>query len=351
MKIRLLFILVVFLAAAKAFPEDIIFTKGTYSEVLAKAKQENKVLMIDFFTDWCKWCVEIEKKVYTNPEVAAFANNYQINWKIDAEKGEGVDLAKKYSVTGYPTIVFVDGNGDEIDRIIGYLPVKDFLPSMKDIVNGKNTTKSLQAKLKENPNDAEANYRLGKKLLESGNTQEAKECMQKVINADPSNNAGWTDNAELITAQIAGGKEGILAFISKYPESELRKDALIFLAETTLENNDYETGEKYYKELFEKYGKNDEDINFNYGNFLLSKIYGITKKENISKEDNLKGIEYANNCLEYVKGSINEASCYYYLAVLNFNLGNKVQSNEYIDKAISIFNRKSFREFKEKINK
>lgn len=351
MKLRILFIIILLIAAVKAYPEDIVFTNGTYAEVLAKAKQENKVLMIDFFTDWCKWCVEIEKKVYTNAEVADFANSFQVNWKIDAEKGEGVNLAKKYNVTGYPTIVFVDGNGDEIDRIIGYLPVKDFLPAMKDIVSGKNTTKTLQAKLKENPNDAEANYRLGKKLLESGNTQEAKECMQRVITADPANNAGWTDNAELIIAQIAGGKEGIIAFISKYPESELRKDALIFLAETTLENNDYETGDKYYKELFEKYGKNDEDINFNYGNFLLSRIYGITKKENITKEDNLKGIEYANNCLEYVKGSINEASCYYYLAVLNFNLGNKVQANEFIDKAISIFNRKSFREFKEKINK
>lgn len=317
---------------------------------MAKAKAENKVLMIDFYTDWCKWCVELEKKVYTNSEVSAFANNYQINWKIDAEKGEGVDLAKKYQVSGYPTIVFVDGNGDEIDRIIGYLPVKDFLPSMKDIVSGKNTTKSLQLKLKDNPNDAEANYRLGKKLLESGNTDEAKACLNKVLIEDPSNTLGWTDNTELLLAQLSGKKEDIQTFISKYAESELRKDALIFLAESTLENNDYETGDAYYKELFEKYGKNDEDINFNYGNFLLSRIYGITKKQSITKEDNLKGIEYANQCLEYVKGSINEASCYYYLSMLNYNLGNKVQANEYIDKAISIFNRKSFREFKEKIN-
>ncbi len=351
MNFKSLLIIALLLISFKAFANEIQFTNGTYTEVLSKAKAESKVLMIDFYTDWCKWCVELDKKVYTNSEVADFANKNQVNWKIDAEKGEGIELAKKFQVAGYPTVVFVDGNGDEIDRIVGYLPVKDFLPAMKDFVSGKNTLKSLQATLSANANDIEANFRLGKKTLEVGNAGDAKKYLEKVVSLDSENNSGWTDDAELYLAQISGKKDDIDAFVNKYPKSDLTKQALIFLAESTMENNDYTTGDKYYDELIAKYGKNDEEVSFSYGQYLLSKIYGITKNENISKELNLKGIELANTCLVFVKGSVNEASCYYYLAMLNLNLGNKAQALDYIDKAISIFDRKSFRELKDKINK
>ena len=351
MKIKSFLVIALLLIFIKANADEIKFINGTYAEVLSKAKAENKVLMVDFFTDWCKWCVELDKKVYTNSEVADFANKNQVNWKIDAEKGEGIELAKKFQVSGYPTVVFVDGNGDEIDRIVGYLPVKDFLPAMKDFVSGKNTLKSLQATLSENANDIEANFRLGKKMLESGNAEDAKKYLEKVISMDSENNSGWTDDAELYLAQISGKKDDIDAFVNKYPKSDLTKQALIFLAESTMENNDYATGDKYYDELILKYGNSDEEVSFSYGQYLLSKIYGITKNENISKEMNLKGIELANKCLGYVKGSVNEASCYYYLSMLNLNLGNKTQALDYIDKAISIFDRKSFRELKDKINK
>jgi tetratricopeptide (TPR) repeat protein len=222
---------------------------------------------------------------------------------------------------------------------------------MKDYVSGKNTLKSLQSTLATNPNDIEANLRMGKKLFESGNNADARKHFENVTKLDSDNKSGWTDDAELYLAQMNGKKEDIDSFIKKYPDSELTKQALLFLAESTMENNDYATGDKYYEELIAKYGKNDEDVSFSYGQFLLSRIYGITKNENISKSDNMKGIELANTCLEYVRGSINEASCYYYLSILNFNLGNKSAANEFIDKAINIFDRKSFREFKEKINK
>jgi thioredoxin-related protein len=351
MKIKSIVIAIMLLLSLKAFSNEINFTSGTYSEILAKAKAENKVVMIDFFTDWCKWCVELDKKVYTVADVADFANSNQINWKIDAEKGEGVEIAKKYGVSGYPSVVFVNGDGEEIDRIVGYIPAKDFLETMKDYNAGKNTIKSLKAILTTNPDDVEANFRLGKKSADGGNMPEAKTYFEKVVTLDPNNKSGWTDDAELFLAQIRNTPADIEAFAKKYPDSELIKDAYIYLAEVSLEANDYSKADGYYKKLFEKYGKNDESISFGYGQYLLTKIYSITKKEKITKEDNNKGIELANECLGYVKGGVNEASCNYYLSIFYYNLGDKAKANESIDKAIVIFDRKTFREQKEKINK
>lgn len=351
MKLKSLIIIAIILLSTKVFANEIIFSNGTYAEILAKAKTDNKVIMIDFYTDWCKWCVELDNKVYTNSDVAEFANANQINWKIDAEKGEGVDLAKKFSVSGYPTIVFVDTDGEEIDRIIGYLPAKDFLTAMKDIVNGKNTTKSLQAALKTNPEDVEALYRLGKKIYDAGKTDESAQYFKKAIQLDPKNKSGWVDDAELSLAQISNKKEDVEAFVKKYPDSELTKIAIMYLAELALESNDYTAGDNYYKQLRGKYGSNDEEINFGYGQYLLTKIYALNKKEDKSIEDYKKGIEMANECIKIVKGSVNEASCYFYLSEFYFQTGDKTKANDYIDKALKIHDRKSFREQKEKINK
>ncbi|MBK6878588.1 MAG: DUF255 domain-containing protein [Ignavibacteria bacterium] len=95
-------IAVLFLLVFQNTKADVEFANGSFSEILEKAKLENKIIMIDFVTDWCKWCVETDRKVYTNAEVYEFANSNQINWKIDAEKGEGPDLAKRYGVKGFP---------------------------------------------------------------------------------------------------------------------------------------------------------------------------------------------------------------------------------------------------------
>ncbi len=351
MKLKSIVIITLLLLTAKVFANEITFANGTYAEILAKAKSENKVIMIDFYTDWCKWCVELDNKVYTNSDVAEFANANQINWKIDAEKGEGIDLAKKFSVSGFPTIVFVDTDGEEIDRIIGYLPAKDFLVTMKDIVNGKNTSKSLQTTLKTYPDDVEANFRFGKKIFDAGKTDEALIYFKKVLELDPKNKSGWTDDTELYLAQISNKKEDVVAFVKKYPDSELTKSAIMYLAELTLETNDYTAGDAYYKQLLDKYGKNDEEINFGYGQYLLTKIYALNKKENKTKDDYKKGIELSNECLNFVKGSVNEASCYFYLSEFYFQTGDKAKANEYIDKALVIHDRKSFKDQKDKINK
>ncbi|MCE1164561.1 MAG: thioredoxin fold domain-containing protein [Bacteroidetes bacterium] len=352
MKNKILIIALLLTAFAfRAYSNEIEFTKGTYAEVLAKAKAENKVLMIDFFTDWCKWCVELDKKVYTNSEVADFANAKQINWKIDAEKGEGIDLAKKFNVSGYPTIVFVNGDGNEIDRIIGYFPAKDFLQTMKDYNEGKNTLPSIKSALEKSPDDVEANFKMGKKISDYGEMEKAKSYLDKVVKLDPDNKAGYTDDAELMIVQMSNKTENIEAFIKKYPESDLLKQAYISLAEISFSEGKTDKADGYYKILFDKYGKNDEEITFGYAQFLISKIYAISKKNDANQSDYKKAIELANECLNYTKGSTSEGSCYYYLADFYFRLGDKAIANEYIEKAILVHDKKAYRELQEKINK
>ncbi|MDD5362640.1 MAG: thioredoxin fold domain-containing protein [Ignavibacteria bacterium] len=352
MKTKIFLIISLFLAlTARIYANEIVFSTGTYAEVLAKTKAENKVLMIDFFTDWCKWCVELDKKVYTNSDVADFANNNQINWKIDADKGEGVELKKKFGVAGYPTVIFVNGDGEEIDRIVGYLPAKDFLSIMKDYNAGKNTLPSLKKILEINPDDIEANFKMGKKYSDGGDVEKAKPYLDKVVKLDPDNRAGWTDDAELLLAQISNKTEDLESFIKKYPNSEVLKQAYMSLAEISFGEKKIDKADEYYKILFDMYGKQDEDIKFGYGQLLVSKLYSISENKEAVQADWKKGIVIATECLDFVKGGASEGSCYYYMASFYNKLGDKTNAKECIEKAIKVHDKKAYRELQEKINK
>lgn len=86
------------------------FRHITFDEALTAAKQEKKLVFIDFFTTWCGPCKMMSNKVFPQVEVGNYMNEKFIPLKLDAEK-EGQELAKKYGVKAYPTYVIVDGDG------------------------------------------------------------------------------------------------------------------------------------------------------------------------------------------------------------------------------------------------
>ena len=80
-----------------------------WNEALELAKAENKLVFVDFYTQWCGPCFNMAQKVFTLPDVGSFYNSNFISMKIDCEEPEeGVALAKKYGVRSYPTYGFID---------------------------------------------------------------------------------------------------------------------------------------------------------------------------------------------------------------------------------------------------
>lgn len=100
--------------AAHAQEQGITFTDDTWAETIARAKVENKLIFVDFYTAWCGPCYNMAKTVFTMHDVGNFYNTHFINAKIDAENGEGVELARKYGVHSYPTYAFIDPNTEEM---------------------------------------------------------------------------------------------------------------------------------------------------------------------------------------------------------------------------------------------
>ena len=107
--------------------EGIRFEQAAWTAVLSKAKAENKLVFIDVYTSWCGPCKIMVRDVFPQKVVGDKFNANFINFKIDAEKGEGIDVAKKYAVKAYPTYLFVNGDGTLVYRSVGSMPVEKFL--------------------------------------------------------------------------------------------------------------------------------------------------------------------------------------------------------------------------------
>ena len=113
--------------AAESAASGMTFVEKPFAELLAMAKDEDKIIFIDAYTTWCGPCKMMAAKVFPRQDVGAVYNEKFINAKIDMEKGEGPEIAKRYGVMAYPTYLFVDGNGDIVHKGIGYIPEQAFL--------------------------------------------------------------------------------------------------------------------------------------------------------------------------------------------------------------------------------
>jgi len=107
--------------------QGILFEHGDFASVCAKAKKENKLIFIDFYTSWCGPCKRMRETVFMQDNVGKYFNDNFVNYKIDAEKGEGKDIAAKYHIQYYPTYFFIDSKGAVFNKAIGFCPDTVFL--------------------------------------------------------------------------------------------------------------------------------------------------------------------------------------------------------------------------------
>lgn len=98
------------------------FFHGTWTEALAKAKKENKLIFLDAYASWCGPCKAMAKNTFTKEEVGAFFNKNFINVKMDMEKSaDGPRLSKKFGLRAYPSLYFINGNEEVKHNGLGYM--------------------------------------------------------------------------------------------------------------------------------------------------------------------------------------------------------------------------------------
>ena len=102
------------------------------SSALARAGSENKIVMVDFYTDWCGWCRRFDQNTLSDSNVQR-ALERVVSVRLNAEK-DGREAAERFRVDEYPTILFLDARGEEVGRISEYFEPGPFLAEIEDII-------------------------------------------------------------------------------------------------------------------------------------------------------------------------------------------------------------------------
>jgi thiol-disulfide isomerase/thioredoxin len=190
-------------------------------------------MVVDFYTDWCKWCKVLDDSVYTDPKVIQMSTE-MVFVKVDADK-DTVN-ASKYGVSGFPTVVLMKPDGEEIDRIYGYLPLPDFINQINLYLQGKETLQDYLGRLEATPNDIEVNYTLAEKYESRSQYEKSASFYSKVLELDPQNKAGRSDKALMNLGfsyyrqkEFQNAIDANTKFLKIYPDSELKEDVIVYI--------------------------------------------------------------------------------------------------------------------------
>ena len=99
---------------------------------LERAGNEKKLVMVDLYTDWCGWCRRLDQTTLSDSNVQRALGGV-VSVRLNAEK-DGMEIARRFNVDGYPTILFLNASGDEVGRIPGYLEPRPFLAVVEQII-------------------------------------------------------------------------------------------------------------------------------------------------------------------------------------------------------------------------
>ncbi|MEE2907113.1 MAG: thioredoxin domain-containing protein [Planctomycetota bacterium] len=170
---RLLPFLLLFTVALGNVQAEAPFLDMTYQEAIQKAGEEKKQVFIDFYTTWCGPCKMLDRTTWKDKKVQNWLHEHTIPLKIDAEKQK--DLAKKFKIQGYPSMVFIHPDGKVGGRIVGYRDAGTFLRQAEDALHGMTPLKRAKQAFEADPDSTRTRYDLGQALAAEGKYKEALE--------------------------------------------------------------------------------------------------------------------------------------------------------------------------------
>ena len=118
---------IIIMLTTKVFGQGIEFFEGNLESLKSEAQRQDKIIFIDAYTTWCGPCKWMSRNTFSDEQVGGFYNHNFISYKLDMEKGEGIQFAKAYEVKAFPTLLFIDYNDNLVHRKIGALNPEQFL--------------------------------------------------------------------------------------------------------------------------------------------------------------------------------------------------------------------------------
>ncbi|MEZ4649297.1 MAG: thioredoxin family protein [Candidatus Eisenbacteria bacterium] len=175
-------------------PESVQWFNGSFDEALAAAKEQDKMLLVDVWSDHCAQCGIMDEEVWSSPEGVTLVGD-AIAVKVPSDAPESYPFRHTYPITGLPAILLLSPDGGEVNRIVGYNHRDEFLVEANEMMTGVDPLPELEKRVSANPNDTATRLELLETYLFRANEVDAKKQMDEILALDPDNRQGDADRA------------------------------------------------------------------------------------------------------------------------------------------------------------
>jgi len=159
--------LLLWAACGPGFQEQVAWRQGPLAEALEEARTTGTTLVLDVTAAWCPPCHALDREVWETPAGKELVEGH-IPFKVDFDSDEGQQVKRRYNVLGLPTVLFLQPDGTELDRVEGYTDRQAFLEEARRYAAGRSRLQEARTALEEDPGDPAAQVRLGHLLLVRG---------------------------------------------------------------------------------------------------------------------------------------------------------------------------------------
>ena len=144
--------------------QGIRFEKVNFPEAQEMAKEDGRLIFIDVYTTWCGPCKMLAKTVFVDSSAGACFNGAFVCVQLDAER-EGKEVAKRYGVSAYPTLLFLTADGELLHKDVGTVAVDALIDAGKFALREADNPNNL-VKLKKRYEQGERNEQFLRKYIE-----------------------------------------------------------------------------------------------------------------------------------------------------------------------------------------
>jgi thiol:disulfide interchange protein len=117
--------------------KGINFIEQDWNKALQQAKENKKLVFLDIYATWCGPCKMLKKNTFTDEAAGKFFNENFINVSIDGEAGVGPELAQRFNIIGYPTLIIADADGNVVLQTAGYVDADYLINFAKEALKRK----------------------------------------------------------------------------------------------------------------------------------------------------------------------------------------------------------------------
>ena len=128
-----------------------------YNKAIRRARAEKKLIIADMFTDWCALCKDMDRETFGDPKVIRGMADKYVWLKLNTEtEQDGERLQKEFAILTYPTVLVLDGTGEEVDRVDRFLAAAQFMEQVTSVVDSPDSLANLRKAVREQPNSVAA---------------------------------------------------------------------------------------------------------------------------------------------------------------------------------------------------